>query len=203
MIRNVIREQIRKEPHVLNAAADILDRIEDVCHAKPRCRHGHELHQSLCALRRDREPIEAGLRKHDRFDRQQKVGNGDVGLLHRDQGQELGTRGPGPEPLIPVLDHRPWFDDAVLRHDDHTIPDEVSMAVDVIHALLVDELRPLADAGVLVDDHAVKRHAIADPKGRRLAAGRRSLIGLIVVGTEKQRPADRRPLTNECSNAND
>ena len=40
----------------------------------------------------------------------------------------------------------------VLRHDHDPIADVVSVAIEVLHALFIDDAHILADVGVLIDD---------------------------------------------------
>src|SRR5215467_4542572 len=101
------------------------------------------------------------------------------------------------------LDHRSRPDHTILGNDDDSVPDEVPVAVAILHVCLVHETRSLTNACVLIDDHTIECDATRDPERGRIASGGGVLIGFVIVGTEQQRPADGGARTNERPDADD
>src|SRR2546421_3583855 len=92
-------------------------------------------------------------------------------------------------------------DDAVLRYDDDAVADVIAVAVGLVDAAFVDQLRPVADPRVLVDDDAVEHDVSADSKAWMFAANRRVVVCLVEVGAEQDRPPDRGPVLDVGADA--
>jgi hypothetical protein len=73
---------------------------------------------------------------------------------------------------------------AVLRHDDDAVSDEVSVAIGFFDSRFVDEPNPVADAGVLVHNHAIQYDVAADAKPGPIASDGGFLIGLVEIRAE-------------------
>src|SRR6185503_15142925 len=108
------------------------------------------------------------------------------------------TKGPLPPP---ALDPGSGRNHPVFWNDDDPVADEVAVAIGMLHASRVDQLRTVADARVLVHDHLVEDDVAADAEPRGPAARGRALVGLVEVGAEEHRPPDGRAGLDVGANA--
>ena len=83
------------------------------------------------------------------------------------------------------LDNSPGLDHPALGHHDDAAADVVPIAIGVLDALFVDQTCAVANARVLVDDHAIEHDVLPDPE-RRLSLRRRTVF--VEVGAEQHRP---------------
>ena len=107
-----------------------------------------------------------------------------------------GARGTGDasgsEPSPGKLNDSPVEDDAVLGDDDDPLPDEVTVAVFLLDAGLVDDPDVAADPGVLVDDGVFDDCLRSDAHRRDAAGDGRLHVGqrLVEVSADEQAVAD-------------
>src|SRR5689334_11162135 len=100
-------------------------------------------------------------------------------------------------------DDRPRRDDAVLRHDDHAVSNVIPVAVRFLHPLRVDQPGPIADPGVLVDDHSIELDVASESETWCMAPRRRIFVRLIEVGAAEDRSANDASLLNDRPDADD
>src|ERR1700737_3815901 len=101
------------------------------------------------------------------------------------------------------LQRRPCLNPSAFGHDDNARADVVAFAVVVPMALLVHQLRAVADARVLVDDDTVEDDVAADAEPGVIAARWRVMVCLVEVGAEQHGATDSRAGLDVCADADD
>src|SRR5665213_5057 len=83
------------------------------------------------------------------------------------------------------LDDGPRGNDTVLGDDDDPVSDVVARAVGLLDVVHVHEPRAVADARVLVHDHAIELDVPADAELRPIASRRRVIVASVEVGAKE------------------